>query len=370
MISLKKARIYTTEDPSQNNDINISDGEIPKNNFNCQTDLTSLMITSMEQELLRLRQENYEMKTSLESFSFCENSFSTSDERVRFYTGLPSYIILITLYNFIGAHVTVSSRNSLTKFQQFIMVLMRLRLNLSVQDLAYRFHISKSTVSRTFLQWIDILYTRMKPLIIWPERDALRKTMPLEFRKYFGQKVAVIIDCFEVFVDRPSNLEARAQTFSSYKHHNTVKFLIGITPQGVISFLSKGWGGRVSDKHLTEHSGFLNRLSPGDMILADRGFDISDSVGLHCAQVSIPAFTKGKKQLSALDVEKTRKIANVRIHVERVIGCVRQKYTILGATLPIDYLQCTVNESVSTIDKIATVCCALTNLTDSVIPFD
>ena len=184
LISLKKASIYTTEDPSQNNDINFSDGEIPKNNFNCQTDLTSPMITSMEQELIRLRQENYEMKTSLESFSFCENSFSTSDERVRFYTGLPNYIILITLYNFIGAHVTVSSRNSLTKFQQFIMVLMHLRLNLSVQYLAYRFHISKSTVSRTFLQWIDILYTRMKPLIIWPERDALRKTMPLEFRKY------------------------------------------------------------------------------------------------------------------------------------------------------------------------------------------
>ena len=64
-------------------------------------------------------------------------------------------------------------------------------------------------------------------------------------------------------------------------------------------------------------------------MLADRGFDIRESVGVMCAEVHIQAFTKGKKQLSTKEVESTRKIANVRIHVERVIGSVRQKYTIL-----------------------------------------
>ena len=77
-----------------------------------------------------------------------------------------------------------------------------------------------------------------------------------------------------MFCERPSDLMARAQTFSNYKHHNTVKFLIAITPQGVISFVSKGWGGRVSDKHLTENCGLLNFLLPGDVILADRGFTV------------------------------------------------------------------------------------------------
>jgi len=117
--------------------------------------------------------------------------------------------------------------------------------------------------------------------------------MPMEFRSIFGTKVAVIIDCFEVFTDRPSNLLARAQTWSSYKHHNTVKFLIGCCPQGAISFISRGWGGRVSDKHLTENCGLLNKLLPGDILLADRGFDIQESVGMMCAEVKIPAFTKG-----------------------------------------------------------------------------
>lgn len=60
-----------------------------------------------------------------------------------------------------------------------------------------------------------------------------------------------------------------------------------------VCFISDGWGGRVGDKHLTENSGLLNHLIPGDTILADRGFDIEDSEGIYCARVIIPAFTKG-----------------------------------------------------------------------------
>ena len=80
------------------------------------------------------------------------------------------------------------------------------------------------------------------------------------FREKFSSR-AVIIDCFEVFIDRPSCLLARAQTWSSYKHHNTAKFLIGITPQGTVSFILKGWGGRASDKFITEHCGLWTDLA-------------------------------------------------------------------------------------------------------------
>ena len=100
-----------------------------------------------------------------------------------------------------------------------------MRLNLSERDLGYIFEdISEATVSRAFL-----LYHRLKPLVIWPERGALRKTLPLDFSKHCPNCV-VIIDCFEIFLDHPLNPLAMTQTFSYYKHHNTVKYLIGITP--------------------------------------------------------------------------------------------------------------------------------------------
>ena len=190
------------------------------------------------------------------------------------------------------------------------------------------------------------------------------------FQKYFGRKVVMIIDCFELFIDRPRNLLARAQTFSVYKHHNTVKFLIGISLQGVVSFLSKAWGGRASDKFITEHSGFLLNLLPGDLILVDRSFDIQDSVSLHYAEVKVPDFTKGKQQMPPLEVERNRKIANVRIHVERVIGNLWKKYSLFNSQLPTDFLMRKENAGYCTIDKIVTICCALSNLCDSVVPFD
>ena len=69
----------------------------------------------------------------------------------------------------------------------------------------------------------------------------------------------------------------------------------------------------------------LEYLNPGDVFLADRGFDIQETIGFFCATVKIPAFTQGKKQLRGIEVEQTRRIANVRIHVERVIGNISKK---------------------------------------------
>jgi hypothetical protein len=144
-----------------------------------------------------------------------------------------------------------------------------------------------------FLYVIEVLYVKLKPLIIWPERESLRKTMPMVFRKHYP-KCLVILDCFGIFLDRPTNLLSWAQTYSSYKHHNSVKYLIGVTPQGTVSYISEGWGGKTSDKHITEHCTLLSNLIPGDTVLADRGFDISDSVGHNCSCLEIPAFSRGK----------------------------------------------------------------------------
>lgn len=335
-----------------------------------QTEMTGGLIEAMSSEINNLTSEIAQTKSQLAKQEMSEHFFKFDDDKVRFYTGLQTYQILMLIFGFIQPHIYVNARSALTSFQQVIMTLMKLRLNLPVQDLAYRFGTSTSTISRVFTLVIDVMYKRLHFLLRWPTREELRSTMPMEFRTHFGTKVAVIIDCFEIFIDRPSNLKAQAQTWSNYKHHNTIKFLIGISPQGTIVFISKAWGGRVSDTFLTESCGFLNNILPGDLILADRGFDIGDSVGLMCAEVKTPAFMKGRKQLSMTDIVKTRDIARVRIHVERVIGCIRQRYTMLGGPVPIDHLLTKDIDGITLMDKIVEVCCDLNNVCDTVIPFD
>ena len=107
--------------------------------------------------------------------------------------------MLQAVLDLISPHVTDHAKCSLSQFQKRILVLMRLRLNLSVQDLAYRLNNSKSTVSRTFKTVNAVMFDRMHPLLMWPDRDSLRLTMPMVYRRHFGSRVAVIINCFEVF---------------------------------------------------------------------------------------------------------------------------------------------------------------------------
>ena len=141
-----------------------------------------------------------------------------------------------------------------------------------------------------------------------------------------------------------------------------------LIPNGVISFLSKSWGGRVTDKVITKESGCLQLLDPGDGALADRGFNISKDVALHMAKLEIPAFCRGVKQLSQKDVECSARLAKVRINVERVIGLLKNKYTILQGPLPTRLIKHSNDNQYANIDKLLTICTALTNLSKSIVP--
>ena len=120
--------------------------------------------------------------------------------------------ILKAVYDHVVATLPVEGNSKLSLFQQFMCTILKLRLNSQIQDLAFRFNVSPATVSRVMLKWLSQMDIRLQDLIIWPDRDCLQRTMPECFIESFGKKVPIIIDCFEIFIERPSNLQVRAYT--------------------------------------------------------------------------------------------------------------------------------------------------------------
>lgn len=103
--------------------------------------------------------------------------------------------------------------------------------------------------------------------------------------------------------------------YSQYKSSYTIKFLIAIASNGLITFVSNCYGGRASDMFITNTCGFLDLLEENDTILADKGFP-----GIICENktlIIMPPFVDGK--LTVEEIEQTYSIASVRIHVERSI---------------------------------------------------
>ena len=195
-------------------------------------------------------------------------------------------------------------KRKLTLIDEFFAVLMHLRLGLLLEDVADCFGISSTTMSQQFITWVLFLAKELQLLFPWPSKELVQKHASSDFIRYPNTRI--IIDCTEIFIQRPTSLSSQCLTFSSYKHRNTFKVLVGINPGGVITFVSDLWGSHVSDRVITQECGLLPLLSEGDRIMGDRGFDIQDLLASRNITLNIPPFLGDRAQLSAKDVEETR----------------------------------------------------------------
>ena len=263
------------------------------------------------------------------------------DQLITFY---PSYEILNACYEYLGPGVndlrywgsnnqdiSYGRKRLLSNHNEFFLVLVRLRLGLFEKDFTNRFNVSTSTVCRICRTWIQFMYVRFKEIPLWPSKDLVNLYMPKCFKELYPS-TRVIIDATEIFVETPALPEFQQMTFSSYKNHNTFKALIGISPGGVI-FVSSLYPGSISDQQLTKKSGLIDLLEKGDSVMADRGFNIQDDLTPLGVRVNIPPFLKGKTQLEAEELVETRRIASLRIHIERAMERLKN-YHIFDRTLP------------------------------------
>ena len=161
------------------------------------------------------------------------------------------------------------------------------------------------------------MYFKFKEIPIWPSQQSVDHYMPDCFCCLYP-RTRYIIDATEIYIQMPSNLTAQQLMFSNYKNCNTLKSLIGITPSGAVCFVSDLYGGNISNKKFTAERGILKLLESGDAIMADRGFTIEDILPTGVT-LNVPTRLNETGKLTENEHSTTRRIASIRIHVERAI---------------------------------------------------
>ena len=129
-------------------------------------------------------------------------------------------------------------------------------------------------------------------------------------------------------MESPSSLDKKSLCYSSYKSRTTMKALIGITPNGVVSFTSELYCGVV------KRSGYLQHIQRGDRVMVDKGFTIRDELAAVGGHLVLPHLLSGKRQFSQEEAEHNKKIASLRIHVEQYMERLKNWY-IFDCPIPI-----------------------------------
>ncbi|XP_049271756.1 uncharacterized protein LOC119395647 [Rhipicephalus sanguineus] len=236
--------------------------------------------------------------------------------------------------------------------------LVKMKHGMPFSAIAVLFSIHETTASRIFHSVLGTLAHATRKWIYKPHLRVIHDTMPECFKLSYPE-CTLIVDCTEVRTETPSDVRQQHVLYSSYKNGFTLKFLVAIAPSGLIVYKSKSYGGRCSDAHIVLDSNFLDIIEERDVILADKGFPgIRAGVAGKSAVLVMPPFSTGNQPFSREELQQTHHIAQVRIHVERMIQRIKT-HGVLQHRIPITLIPA--------MSSIFHMCCVLANLQAPII---
>ena len=241
----------------------------------------------------------------------------------------------------------------LSNEDMLLLTLMKLRLNCRELDLSERFGVSRANIANVFNTYIcalhEVLYTGVLVACGIPSQLKCKGSLPESFGDFASARVAM--DATEITQDVPGNLNEQALAYSNYKGRHTVKAVTCVAPNAALVYTSDLYPGSTSDAAIVDHCDLLNQFVPGDLILADKGFNIYSKIPSG-ESLNIPPFLSNKSHFTKQEAEACFIIAKSRIHVERANERIKN-FAIL------DHIPCQLRH-LST--KIFQVCCCLINL--------
>lgn len=221
------------------------------------------------------------------------------------------------------------------------------------------FGVSTSTIHRAFVNAVPKIANILTNFVFFPTNEQIEKLLPLPFRFRYSN-VQYIIDCFEIEIQKPSNPVHQSHTWSEYKKCNTIKYLISGTPNGFINFISGGFGGRITDYNIIVASNFVENLDCSG-VMADRGFKhIAPLLMEKNFSLIRPPSVTVSTPLNKEQAKEAKRIAALRIHIERLIRRVRE-YKMLHSH------SCINTNLLHLLDSIVIIVCGLCNLQHPII---
>ncbi|KAK3107302.1 hypothetical protein FSP39_011470 [Pinctada imbricata] len=212
---------------------------------------------------------------------------------------------------------------------------------------------------RKFKPFLSLGISGMDMFILAAENHELKGEIEQDY-----PNTIIIIDGTEFKTHTPCALGLQSQLYSDYKSSTTLKALVGCDPNGSVTFISELFTGSISDKAITEQSGFYDvilslkskgYINDGNAVMADKGFTIKDGLAEFGIALNIPPHASSGKQMSVSDTILTQKIAKHRVHIERLIAKIKT-YKIISDCIPTSLFQ--------NINKIWSVCSYLTLFQD------
>ncbi|XP_072102414.1 uncharacterized protein [Mobula birostris] len=272
---------------------------------------------------------------------------------LRFYTGFDSHERFVDFMNFVtrdSSPRTLSSRGAKSKgcsqvtlspADQLLLVMSRLRLGLLLQDLAYRFRVSETTVSRIWLSWTEIIQQRLMqiPVVCSPKYlDAFEPKRTIQHR---GATLTVL-ECTDLFFEGQTKERTRLGPTQPYRAHYVRRGYALASANGYMTFVSSlafGLRARAGERGLLEEQVDMEDDDEDEERESEEDEDDDET------RLRLPDFFHDGSPTEEQRAT-SREVLSVRSHIDKVLN-----YRFLKCVYP--------RTMEDQVDRAWTICCYL-----------
>ena len=212
----------------------------------------------LEAELQQAKSEIIDLK---EKNGYLQKHYTVStlnEDVLRMETGLPTKDVFHIVVNYIirfkqSINYFAGWRVESISFEdQIFITLMKDRQSYTNLHLAQLFNCSISTIANIVTTFIHVLHSVLFTDLMTsiPSRDKNKLSAPSTFSQFGSCRV--VIDCRDIKIATSGLMNQQNATYSNYRGMHSFKVIVGVAPNGVITYVSNLYPRSISDKAIVQ----------------------------------------------------------------------------------------------------------------------